>query len=175
MRARPACKIEGCEREHAARGMCSLHYYRVKKTGSAGTAALQKAPAGTGSKTAQGYIRYGSKLRPMHALIAERAMGKKLPAGAQVHHVNGIKDDNRPENLVVCPDGKYHALLHLRQRALDACGNAGYRICAFCSTYSDPATMQASGSQYRHRDCYNEYQRRRYAAIKSAKEKSCPQ
>lgn len=158
------CTIDGCEREHAARGMCKLHYYRVKRWGHTGPAGLIKAPAGSGHKSSRGYVRVGKGLRPMHVVIAEKAIGKRLPPGAHVHHVNGVKDDNRPENLVVCPDQKYHALLHLRQRALDACGNAGYRLCAFCGKYDDPSTMQKTGSQFRHRDCYNAYQREQYAA-----------
>jgi hypothetical protein len=35
-------------------------------------------------------------------LIAEKVLGKPLPEGAHVHHVNEIKDDNRNSNLVIC-------------------------------------------------------------------------
>lgn len=30
------CRLDGCEREHAARGYCALHYYRVKRSGAPG-------------------------------------------------------------------------------------------------------------------------------------------
>lgn len=53
-----------------------------------------------------------------HVLVASRAMGKPLPKGAVVHHVNGLRWDNRPENLVVCQDESYHKLLHKRMRQL---------------------------------------------------------
>lgn len=57
-----------------------------------------------------------------HRLVVERAMGKELPKGAIVHHVNGDKSDNRPCNLVVCPDHRYHMLLHTRQRDFNYAG-----------------------------------------------------
>lgn len=34
-----------------------------------------------------------------HILIWERSHGEPLPKGAQVHHINGIRNDNHPENL----------------------------------------------------------------------------
>jgi HNH endonuclease len=74
-----------------------------------------------------------------HRLIAERALGKLLPKGAEVHHVNGIKCDNRPENLVVCPDNKYHMLLHQRQIIYEICGNANYKHCKFCKIWHHPS------------------------------------
>lgn len=66
-------------------------------------------------------------------LVAERALGRKLPSGAQVHHVNEIKTDNRPDNLVICPDAKYHRLLHVRQRIMDLGGNPNTdKYCSGC-------------------------------------------
>lgn len=36
---------------------------------------------------------------PEHVLVAESTLGVKLPEGGSVHHRNGIRSDNRPENL----------------------------------------------------------------------------
>lgn len=55
-----------------------------------------------------------------HILVAEKALGKFLPAGAVVHHVNGDVLDNRPQNLVICQDQPYHLLIHRRARQLVA-------------------------------------------------------
>jgi hypothetical protein len=36
----------------------------------------------------------------LHRLVYEESRGVRLPKGVLVHHLNGIKDDNRPENLM---------------------------------------------------------------------------
>jgi hypothetical protein len=52
-----------------------------------------------------------------HTLVAERALGRLLPKGAVVHHVNERKDDNRGCNLVIVQSRSYHMELHARLRA----------------------------------------------------------
>ena len=50
-----------------------------------------------------------------HVLVAERALGRKLNKGEVVHHINCIKTDNRPKNLLICTI-RYHLQLHARMR-----------------------------------------------------------
>ncbi len=93
-----------------------------------------------------------------HRLICERILGRILPASVVVHHINVIRDDNRPENLVVCQNNTYHLLLHRRERALKACGYANWRKCPFCKQYDNPANMVFSkNGSARHQKCQAEY------------------
>lgn len=68
----------------------------------------------------QGYrtvkdTRTGQRRRA-HRVLAERALGRPLMSGEIVHHRDGNKANNAPENLLVLPSQAYHAHLeyHLR-------------------------------------------------------------
>src|SRR5574343_1514983 len=103
---------------------------------------------------------------PEHILLAERALGKKLPHGASIHHMNGRTDNG---SIIICQDFAYHMLIERRLRAYRNCGNAEWRKCPFCKQYDNPERMYVDKKgTYRHRECFNIYQKiRRH---KNAKE-----
>ena len=140
--------------------MCGMHCARLYRYGRLG---LVRRENGTGNVNAAGYIDVRApdgRRTYEHIVVAERALGKRLPPGAVVHHVNEVKSDNAPTNLVICPDEAYHRLIHRRMRALEKCGNPDFRKCPLCGTYDNP---DALGRQNSHPECLRREARERYA------------
>jgi HNH endonuclease len=110
------CTVPGCDRPVRGRlAICKMHHTRLIKYGRLHRILKD---VGTGSSNSAGYIvlTVDGKRVYEHVLKAEKALGKKLPKGAVVHHLNNRPWDNRNENLVVCPSQNYHLLLHRRMK-----------------------------------------------------------
>jgi hypothetical protein len=148
------CTVIACNGRVLARGLCSRHYQKWRTRGDPLIGA-SRAPNGAGYINGQGYHRRreGGVEKPEHVRIAEKALGKPLPAGAVVHHVDENRANNAPTNLVICPDAAYHNLIHQRMRALAACGNPNWRLCCRCSKYDAPENLGVSGAQAYHPAC----------------------
>lgn len=65
-----------------------------------------------------------------HILVWEEANNRYLPKGWIVHHINGIRDDNRIENLFAMPKRNHtsHLLLQETRKRLLALENELRRI-----------------------------------------------
>lgn len=112
------CEVLECSRVASKCGLCTLHYTRKLRYGRL---VNIKAPHNMGRpQTRAGYVLLTKSGRRIyeHLYLAEKALGKPLPPKAVVHHINGIPWDNRPSNLIICPDQSYHFLLHRRTRKL---------------------------------------------------------
>jgi len=84
---------------NARRGIFTGNYPRVKRDGYISIHYPSHPKSGN-----QGYI-------DEHIIILERKLGRYLKVNEICHHINGQKDDNRPENLIAVSHSK-HSQLH---------------------------------------------------------------
>jgi hypothetical protein len=103
------CVVEGCEEPHTCRGYCRSHYYRFRRHGDPLAGQPRRKRRGEeGWKGNSGYVSVHIPDHPnaskqgvvlQHTLVMSQVLGRPLRKGENVHHKNGIRDDNRPENL----------------------------------------------------------------------------
>lgn len=118
------CKVNECKKDTSkgANGYCGMHYARFKRYGdelyitpeykrrlNAREAQLKKVKDIKDTT----YKKYLGKHE--HRVIAEQMIGRKLKTDEHVHHIDGNKHNNLPNNLQVM--NKFdHLKLHAEER-----------------------------------------------------------
>lgn len=104
-RGRTICSVGDCDNHVASlvTGYCHRHNYKFKRYGDplAGRTFAKRGSSSTYIDT-NGYVVVrtpdrGKQLQ--HRLVMEQHLGRELVGQENVHHKNGIRDDNRIENL----------------------------------------------------------------------------
>lgn len=110
-RTASTCAVDGCDRLRNTGDLCHMHNKRMEVRGELGPAHATKgknAADGRGAtwlNAQSGYhqtiVRKDGVSRKIlvHRLVMEEVLGRELLPSENVHHINGVKTDNRPENL----------------------------------------------------------------------------
>lgn len=140
------CSVDGCGVEigrGGRRGMCSRHYQLFLRKGEPKLDPSRgitnpALPGWIGYQNSRGYVimeRGPASQReksPEHRLVMEDYLGRPLIKGENVHHRNGVRDDNRIDNLEL-----WNTTQPAGQRVEDKLGYA-YEIIALYKDYRQP-------------------------------------
>ena len=96
---RKGCRIEGCPQRHYSYGLCESHVRLWKRNGDPNVRL--KAPKHQANFIRHGYrfIYANGREVQEHRHVMEQILGRPLLPNEEVHHRNGQRADNRPENL----------------------------------------------------------------------------
>lgn len=95
------CSVSQCGRKSVCSSFCDKHYRRWLKHENPNTKL--RADKGNGCLDTSGYIRVPNPFVVgqtfQHRIIVAKSLGRPLMSHEIVHHKNGVRSDNRIENL----------------------------------------------------------------------------
>jgi hypothetical protein len=98
--------------------------YQTWKYGGGKCWYCASAQRRTNRRISQGYVYLYTPNHPNktkeghvleHRLVMEKKLGRYLKSKEIVHHLNGIRNDNRPENLILTNKGEHEHYTFIKQ------------------------------------------------------------
>ena len=117
------CAVAECQSPVIARGVCNRHYKRLRKYG---TTAPQRSEYGYLAPDGYRYVTVDGEKVLEHRAVMARVLGRPLRSDEHVHHRDGDKLHNVPENLVLTTASD-HRRLHVKYYR-----DATHKECASC-------------------------------------------
>ena len=104
-----ACSVAGCLLLVVANGLCANHYARNRNNGDPTAYSARHLKRSENLIDTNGYVLVPHKgvgatrgkgtRAPEHRLVMSEFLGRPLRTNENVHHINGVRTDNRIENL----------------------------------------------------------------------------